>query len=399
MSLSTVGNSSNVEKPSGIPVNEKDRVHLFSPFQVKSVTLHNRIGVSPMCMYSSQDGFLNDFHLMHYGSFAYKGAGLVFIEASAVVPEGRITPSDSGLWSDQHIEPLSRVVKLIQSQGSVAGIQIAHAGRKASMSPPYQGDYIMSQEDGGWPNGVVSASEIPFSDHYPKPHALSVQEIKETIQAFVDAAVRADKAGVELLEIHAAHGYLIHNFYSGNSNHRTDEYGGSFENRIRFLLEVVQAVRPVWPDRKPLWVRISAADYTNPEPMGSDPEGWSIDQSVELAKILKTLGVDVVDASSGGNVHGVRYPNQPLYQVPFAEAIRREAKVATAAVGLITEGDEAETIIKEGKADVVLVAREFLRNTAFALCAAQSLNVDIQWPKQCSWAVKKARRHQTKKEE
>ncbi|KAG1522875.1 hypothetical protein G6F52_005487 [Rhizopus delemar] len=376
----------NNQNAPGIPVNEHDKVHLFEPLQQKSVTIHNRIGVSPMCMYSCKDGMLNDYHLMHYGSFAFKGAGLVIIEASAVVPEGRISPADSGIWSDAHIEPIARVVNLVKSQGGAIGIQIAHAGRKASMSPPFKGDYVESEANGGWPNAVVGPSEIPFADHYPKPHAMTVQEIKQTVQAFADAAVRADKAGIDVLEIHAAHGYLLHNFYSGNSNRRTDEYGGSFENRIRFLLEVVQAVRQVWPVQKPLWVRISAADYTNPEPMGSDPDGWSIDQSIELAKALKQLGVDLVDCSSGGNVKGVKYPSQPLYQVPFAEAIRREAGLATAAVGLITEGEEAEAIIKEGKADMVLVAREFLRNSAFALCAAQSLNIDIQWPKQYSWA-------------
>ncbi|KAG1142383.1 hypothetical protein G6F37_007656 [Rhizopus arrhizus] len=378
----------NNENAPGIPVNEHDKVHLFEPLQQKSVTIHNRIGVSPMCMYSCKDGLLNDYHVMHYGSFAFKGAGLVIIEASAVVPEGRISPADSGIWSDAHIEPIARVVNLVKSQGGAIGIQIAHAGRKASMSPPFKGDYVESEANGGWPNAVVGPSEIPFADHYPKPHAMTVQEIKHTVQAFADAAVRADKAGIDVLEIHAAHGYLLHNFYSGNSNRRTDEYGGSFENRIRFLLEVVQAVRQVWPAQKPLWVRISAADYTNPEPMGSDPDGWSIDQSIELAKALKQLGVDLVDCSSGGNVKGVKYPSQPLYQVPFAEAIRREAGLATAAVGLITEGEEAEAIIKEGKADMVLVAREFLRNSAFALCAAQSLNIDIQWPKQYSWAAK-----------
>ncbi|CEG70151.1 hypothetical protein RMATCC62417_06098 [Rhizopus microsporus] len=391
----------NTEKPAGVPVQLEDcqRVKLFQPYAQKSVELHNRIVVSPMCMYSCQNGFLNQFHVMHYGSFAFKGAGAVFIEATAVVPEGRISPNDSGIWSDDHIEPLSHVVNIVKSQGSVPGLQIAHAGRKASMSPPFKGDYIESEENGGWPNRVMGPSEIPFADHYPRPNVMTKADIQATVKAFADAAVRADKAGIEILEIHAAHGYLLHNFYSGNSNKRTDEYGGSFQNRIRLTLEVAKAVRAVWPEHKPLWTRISCTDYVNPDPMGSDPDGWSIDQSIELAKQLKQVGVDLIDCSSGGNIKGVQYPNQPLYQVPFAEAIRRQAQIATGAVGLIVEGEDAEKILQEEKADVVLVAREFLRNSTFALSAAQALDVNINWPKQYSWAVKKARRHNTTADE
>ncbi|CAO3617248.1 unnamed protein product [Mucor hiemalis] len=391
--------ASNNSKPPGTPSKPEEAkdVKLFQPFQQKSVTLHNRVGVSPMCMYSAKDGFLNDFHLGHIMSFAIKGAGLIIIEASAVRPEGRITPQDSGIWDDAHIVNIKRIVDAAKSQGSHVGIQIAHAGRKASMSPPFKGDYIETEADGGWPNGVLAPSELAFADHYPKPIAITKEEIKEIVQSFADAAVRADKAGIDVLEIHGAHGYLIGNFLSGNSNKRTDEYGGSFENRSRFALEIVSAVRAVWPQTKPLWVRISCSDYANPEPMGSDPDGWDIHQSIRLAKEFKKLGVDLIDCSSGGNLSGVKYPSTPMYQVQFAEAIRRDAEIATAAVGLIVEGKDAEDIVANGKADFVLVGREFLRDSAFVLSAAQSLDVEINWPNQYSWAVKKARRHNTAK--
>ncbi|KAI7890629.1 uncharacterized protein EV154DRAFT_511042 [Mucor mucedo] len=352
-----------------------------------------------MCMYSAVDGHLNDFHVSHYGSLALKGPGLIIIEATGVAPEGRITPQCAGIWSDAHIPDIQRVVQVIKSQGSVPGMQIAHAGRKASMAPPFKGDYIESDADGGWLKDVVGASEIPFAPHYPTPRAMTKEEIKKTVQDFADAAVRADKAGIELLEIHSAHGYLLGSFLSGNSNNRTDEYGGSFENRTRFAREVVQAVRAVWPQNKPFWVRISCTDYTNPEPMGLDPNGWDIQQSIQLAKEFKKLGVDTVDCSSGGNMKGVKYPAIPMYQVQFAEAIRREADISTAAVGLIVEGNDAEKILAQDKADFILVGREFLRDSAFVLAAAQSLNIDITWPNQYSWAVKKARRQNTNKEQ
>ncbi|GAN08460.1 oxidoreductase [Mucor ambiguus] len=391
--------AANIEKPPGTPIDPADteRVKLFQPLQQKSVTLHNRLGVSPMCMYSSVDGHLNDFHVLHYGSLALKGPGIVFIEASAIVPEGRITPQDSGLWNDSHINDLKRVVDVIKSQGSTPGIQIAHAGRKASMSPPFKGDYLEAEADGGWPNGVVGPSDNAYAPHYAKPHALTVQEIKQLVQSFVDAAVRADKAGIEVLEIHAAHGYLLSSFFSGNSNKRTDEYGGSFENRIRFGLEVVKAVRDVWPDHKPLWVRISCAEYVNPEAMGSDPDGWDIYQSCKLAAEFKKLGVDMVDCSSGGNIQGVKYPSAPMYQVQFSEAIKREAGIQTAAVGLIVEGTDAEQILQKNQADYILAAREFLRDSAFVLVSAQALDVNIKFPNQYEWAVRKARRHNTTK--
>jgi 2,4-dienoyl-CoA reductase-like NADH-dependent reductase (Old Yellow Enzyme family) len=372
-------------------------VKLFQPFQQKSVTFHNRIGVPPMCMYSAVDGAVNDFHLMHYGSLAIKGPGLIIIEASAVVPEGRITPGDLGVWSDKHIEPLSRLVKAIKSQGTVPGIQIAHAGRKASTAPPFYGDYVESEQDGGWPNAVVGPSDNAYADHYVTPHALTVAEIKSVAQSFADAAVRADKAGVEVLEIHGAHGYLISSFLSGNSNKRTDEYGGSFENRIRFPLEVVRAVRAVWPAEKPLWIRISCAEYVNPEPLGRDPEGWDIYQSIELAKRFKEEGVDLIDSSSGGNINGVKYPSEPMYQAQFAEMIKKKANIQTAAVGLIRNGNDAEKVLENNWADFTLVGREFLRNSAFVQHAAQDLEIDAHWPKQYSWAVNKARRHNKEK--
>ncbi|KAI7898411.1 uncharacterized protein BX663DRAFT_525187 [Cokeromyces recurvatus] len=393
-------NAHNFQKPPGTPIHPEDaqRVKLFQPFNQKSITMHNHIGVSPMCMYSSVNGFVNDFHISHYGSFALKGPGLIIIEASGVVPEGRITPQDIGIWSDDHIPGIARIVETIKAQGSVPGIQIAHAGRKASTSPPFKGDYVETEADHGWPSRVVGPTDIPYADHYARPHAMTVQEIKQTVQDFANAAARADKAGIEVLEIHAAHGYLLSSFYSGSSNKRTDEYGGSFENRIRFTLEVVQAVRAVWPEYKPLWVRISCTDYVNPEPMGENPNGWDIYQSIRLAKELKKLGVDLVDCSSGGIMKGVKYPAAPMYQVQFAAAIKREAQIPTAAVGLIVEGEDAEEILQQGNADFILAGREFLRNSAFVLCAAQSLNVNINWPKQYSWAVKKARRHNTVKQ-
>ncbi|KAI8971830.1 hypothetical protein BDF20DRAFT_907407 [Mycotypha africana] len=386
-------------KPAGLPVEPKDAEHvkLFKPYKSGGITFHNRVGVSPMCMYAAEDGMMNDFHVMHYGSLALKGPGLIIMEASGVVPEGRITPQCAGLWKDEQIAPLKRVVDMIKSQGSIPGIQIGHAGRKASCSPPFKGDYVETKEAGGWPNDTVAPSEIPFADHYPKPHAMTKEEIKKTVQAFADAAVRADKAGIEVLEIHAAHGYLISTFYSAASNKRTDEYGGSFENRIRFLLETIEAIRAVWPRSKSLWVRISCSDYTNPDSLGESPEGWDIYQSVKLAKELKKLGVDVIDCSSGGIINNVKYPVEKMYQVKFAEKIKREAGIDTAAVGMIVEGEDAEDILQKGKADFILVAREFLRNSAFVLDAAQSLNVDITWPQQYSWAVKKARRRNTEK--
>ncbi|CAO3626198.1 unnamed protein product [Mucor fragilis] len=393
MSLPAPTAASNAHKPAGTPVDPESakNVKLFQPFTQKSVKMHNHIGVSPMCMYAAEDGHFNDFHIMHYGSLAIKGPGLIIIEASGVVPEGRITPQDAGIWKDSHIESLKRVVSAIKSQGSTPGLQIAHAGRKASMAPPFKGDYIEDESNNGWPKKVYAPSAVPFADHYPQPNAMTKEDIQRTVKAFADAAVRADKAGIEVLEIHAAHGYLISTFLSGSSNKRTDEYGGSFENRSRFALEVVAAVRKVWQN-KPLWVRISCTEYSNPEPMGEDPTGWDIFQAIKLAKEFKKLGVDIVDCSSGGIVQGVKYPRGiPMYQVQFADAVKKEADIATAAVGLIVEGEEAENILQDGKADFILAGREFLRDSAFVLVAAQALNVPINWPQQYSWAVKSRR--------
>ncbi|KAI8366357.1 hypothetical protein EDC96DRAFT_508677 [Choanephora cucurbitarum] len=353
---------------------------LFTPIQARSVTLHSRIVVSPMCMYSAKDGLANDFHQSHYGSFAIKGPGLIFLEATAVEARGRSTDLDLGIWSDDHIAPIKRITDFIKSQGSVPGLQLGHAGRKSSMSAigPY---HLLSESEGGWPDQVVGPSDIPFDDRHGRPRPLTVSEIKQVVQSWADAAIRADKAGVEVLEIHSAHGYLLHNFLSGNSNKRTDEYGGSLENRLRFPLEVVKAVRQVWPEHKPLWVRLSGTDFKNPETLGYDHEGWDIHQSTVYASALKSLGVDVIDVSSGGNLH-VKYPVAPSYQVPLAAFIRKEVGIATGTVGVITEPQQAEHILQDQKADYILIAREFLRNSAWTHRAAYELGVDVQWSRQ-----------------
>ncbi|KAI8149514.1 hypothetical protein BJV82DRAFT_662811 [Fennellomyces sp. T-0311] len=372
----------NVKITPGTPVDTeaaKD-VKLFKPSTIKSVTLPNRIVVAPM--YSCQDGYLNDFHLAHYFSFAFKGAGLVIIEATAVEPQGRISPHDSGLWEDGQIAPLKRVADMIRAQGSVPGLQIAHAGRKASMGSPFAGYRVVPEEEGGWSKDVRGPSEDPFDEKHCQPHALTKEEIQELVQKFADTAVRADKAGIDVLEIHSAHGYLLHNFLSGNSNKRTDEYGGSLENRMRFPLEVAKAVRAVWPEHKPLWLRFSSTDFKEPDQLAHDPEGWDVYQAIEYAKKLKAIGIDVIDCSSGANISGVRYPVAPHFQVPFAEAVRREADIPTGAVGLITDPVEAEKVLQEEKADYILLAREFLRDSGWALRAARELNIQVKWPNQ-----------------
>jgi len=345
---------------------------LLSPLKLRNLNLSNRIGVSPMCQYSSVDGFATDWHLVHLGSRAVGGAGLVMAEASAVTPEGRITPADLGIWQDAHIEQLARIVRFLHSQGARAGIQLAHAGRKASMAPPAQGEHLLTAAEGGWT--PVAPSAIAFSEKYATPHALDEAGISLVIEAFRAAAVRALKAGFDLVEIHAAHGYLLHEFLSPLSNHRTGAYGGSLENRARLLLQVVDAVRGVWPEEKPLFVRISATDWTE--------GGWTADDSVALARLLKEHGVDLVDCSSGGNVAGAKIPLAPGYQVEFAARIRREAEIATAAVGLITTPAQAAAIIANGEADLVLLAREMLRDPYFAVHAAQALGEAAAWPEQ-----------------
>ncbi|MEP6810595.1 MAG: NADH:flavin oxidoreductase/NADH oxidase [Chthoniobacterales bacterium] len=346
---------------------------LFSPLQLRDVTLRNRAGVSPMCQYSSDDGFANDWHLVHLGTRAVGGAGLVMTEASAVLADGRISPQDLGIWKDEHVEMLARIFHFISEQGAVPGMQLAHAGRKASTAAPWNGGEAVAVEDGGW-RPIFAPSAIPFSEDGIVPDELDQAGIDKITQAFADAAVRALKAGAQVVEIHAAHGYLLHEFFSPLSNRRTDKYGGSFENRTRIAREVVTAVRRVWPEHYPLFVRISASDWT--------AGGWDIDQSVALAVALKPLGVDLIDCSSGGAVPGVKIPTGPGYQVPFAERIRREAQIATAAVGLITSPDQASDILENGQADLILMAREFLRDPYWALGAAAEMGADFPAPVQ-----------------
>ncbi|MFM8535268.1 MAG: NADH:flavin oxidoreductase/NADH oxidase [Acidimicrobiia bacterium] len=347
--------------------------HLFEPLTVRGVTFPNRVFVSPMCEYSSSDGFANDWHLVHLGGRAVGGAGLVLTEATAVVPEGRISPQDLGIWKDEHIDMLARIVRFLHAQGSVSGIQLAHAGRKASTYRPWSGTGAVPEAEGGW-SSVVAPSASAFADNYPAPREMSARDIAAVVQAFADAATRALAAGFRVVEIHAAHGYLIHEFLSPLSNLRADTYGGSFENRTRLLREVAAAVRRVWPERLPLFVRISATDWID--------GGWDIEQSVEAARQLNALGVDFLDCSSGGNVATATIPLGPGYQVPFAARIRHDAGILTGAVGLITEPAQAEQIIADGYADAVLIARELLRDPYFPMRAARELGHDITWPAQ-----------------
>lgn len=346
---------------------------LFSPFKLRSLEFANRIGVSPMCQYSSVDGFANDWHLVHLGSRAQGGAGLVSMEAAAVTPEGRISPDDLGVWKDEHITNLSRIAEFVHSQGARAGMQLAHAGRKASTSSGFKpGPALVAPENGGWQ--PVGPSAIAFSPDYAVPTPLDLAGIGAIVEAFGQAARRVREAGFDFVEIHAAHGYLLHQFLSPLANKRSDEYGGSFENRARFTLDVVDRVRREWPEQLPLFVRISATDWAE--------GGWNPDDSVELAKLMREHGVDLVDVSSGGLVPGVKIPLEPGYQVSFAGRIRREASVATAAVGLITEPEQANVIIAEGEADLVLLARAELRDPYWPLHAAAALGQTAHWPVQ-----------------
>jgi len=352
--------------------------HLFSPFTLRGITLPNRIAVSPMCEYSAVDGLANDWHLVHLGSRAVGGAGLVITEAAAVSPEGRITPRDLGIWNEAQVAPLQRITSFLHEHGSYAGIQLAHAGRKASMTVPWMPVLqTMSEKEGGWTN-VLAPSPVRFADNYPVPQAVDATEMRRLVTAFRTATERALMAGFDVVEIHAAHGYLLHEFLSPLSNQRTDEYGGSFQNRSRLLLEVVRAVRGVWPQNLPLFVRISATDWAAD---GSGPS-WDADQSVELATLLRGEGVDLVDVSTGGNLHGAKIPVGPGFQVPFAERVRREARIPTAAVGLITRPEQADAIVRSGEADLVLLARELLRDPYWPLHAAQALGQTISWPVQ-----------------
>jgi 2,4-dienoyl-CoA reductase-like NADH-dependent reductase (Old Yellow Enzyme family) len=347
--------------------------HLFQPLTIRSVTLRNRIGVSPMCQYSAEDGVANDWHFVHLGSRAVGGAGIVIVEATGVAPEGRITPGCMGLWSEKHIEPLARIANFVKAHGAVAGIQIAHAGRKASADLPWKGGAHLSDAQGGWE--IIAPSAIPFGGDLTKvPRAMTEADILRVQNDFVATAKRALTAGFEWLELHAAHGYLFNEFLSPLANQRTDKYGGSFENRTRLLLDTTRAVRKVWPDNLPLAVRISAIDWM--------PGGWQIEDSIALAKLLKAEGVDLVDCSSGGVVPDAKITVVPGYQVPFAEQVRHGANIPTAAVGFITEPKQADDIIRNGQADLVLLARQMLVDPYWPAHAARTLGYKLTPPNQ-----------------
>ena len=355
---------------------------LFSPLQLRDLRLRNRIGVSPMCQYSSVDGFANDWHFVHLGNRAVGGAALVMTEATAVLPEGRISPQDLGLWKDEQIEMIARIFRFVEEEGAAPGMQLAHAGRKASTSPPWQGGNAVAEDDGGW-RPIFAPTAEAFDADDIVPEEIDRAGIGRVVAAFFDATKRAEIAGAKMIEIHAAHGYLLHEFLSPLSNRRTDEYGGSFDNRTRALREVTSAVRNAWPERYPLAVRISATDWVE--------GGWDVEQSIALARELKQLGVDLLDCSSGGAVPRAKIPLGPGYQVPFAERIRRETDIATAAVGMITEPQQANGIIESGQADMVFLARELLRDPYWPLHAASQLGVDFPAPVQYGRAFSRAK--------
>ena len=346
--------------------------HLFSPIKIKDIEFKNRIVVSPMCEYSSEDGFANDWHLVHLGSRAIGGAALVIAEATAVSPEGRITPNDLGIWKDEHIDFLKRITDFIHAHDSIAGIQLAHAGRKASHAQPWKGGGLLLPETGGWK--TVAPSPIPFSADYDTPVEMNKAAIEKVISDFAEATKRAVKAGFKVVEIHGGHGYLINEFLSPISNRRTDEYGGSLDNRLRFLLEVTAAVQANWPNECPLFLRISASDWVE--------GGWTIDDSIKLAQVMKMKGVDLIDCSSGGLASNAVIDARPNYQVPFADAVKNKGGILSGAVGIIIEPNQANEIITSGKADMVFLAREFLRDPYFPLRAAYELGVDVYWPDQ-----------------
>ncbi len=353
---------------------------LFSPFPLRGLTLRNRVFVSPMCQYSCRDGLPGEWHLVHLGSRAVGGAGLVMAEASAVVPEGRISPADAGLWNDAQAQAWAPVARFIREQGAAPAVQLAHAGRKASTFAPWDGDGPVAGPEGWAP---VGASPIAFGAEYLAPRELTTNEVSSLPGRFADAARRALAAGFEVVELHFAHGYLVHSFLSPLSNKRTDAYGGSLENRMRLALEIASAVRVAWPERLPLFARVSATDWAQ--------GGWDLPQTVELAKRLKSAGVDLIDCSSGGQVPNARIPAGPGFQVPFADAVRREAAIATGAVGFITDPRQAEEIVASGKADAVLLARELLRDPYWPLRAAAVLGADVAWPKQYARAKPSSR--------
>ena len=351
---------------------------LFESFKLRELTFRNRLWVSPMCQYSSENGMPTDWHLVHLGSRAVGGAGLVIQEATAVSPEGRISSADAGIWSDEHAAAYRRIVNFIKSQGAIAGIQLAHAGRKASTAEPWNGGKKVDEANGGWE--TVAPSQIKFSEDYPRPREMTKDDLEKVKNDFVAAATRAVSAGFEVVEIHAAHGYLFHEFLSALSNQRSDEYGGSLENRLRFPLEVAGAVRASVPENLPVFVRISATDWTD--------GGWDLEQSIMFCRQLKNAGVDLIDVSTGGNVPAAKIPVAPGYQVPFAAEIRKQTGLKTGAVGMITEPRQAEQILENGQADAVLIAREFLREPYFVFQAAQELGANIDYvPKQYSRAI------------
>lgn len=357
---------------------EVPEIDLLSPLTIRGVTMRNRIGISPMCQYSADEGMADDWHLVHLGSRAVGGAALVMVEATAVAREGRISPGDLGIWGEQHVEPLARIARFLKRQGATAGIQLAHAGRKASRDLPWNGGAsLKTPESGGWT--VVGPSPIPFQGGDPVPVPLDEAGIDDVVEAFEAATRRALKAGFQLIEIHAAHGYLLHEFLSPLSNHRTDQYGGSLENRMRLLLRVAECLRRLVPDEFPLFSRISATDWAD--------GGWDVDQSVILARRLRELGVDLIDVSSGGMVAKARVPVDKGYQVRLARRIRDEAGVKTGAVGLITDSGHANAIITGGDADLVFLGRELLREPYWALKAQRDLGVQPAWPIQYGYAV------------
>jgi 2,4-dienoyl-CoA reductase-like NADH-dependent reductase (Old Yellow Enzyme family) len=359
---------------------EAPEIDLLSPLTIRGVTLRNRIVMSPMCQYCADEGMANDWHLVHLGSRAAGGVGLVFVEATAVTRDGRITPGDMGIWTDAHIEPLARIARFVESQGAVAGIQLAHAGRKASCDLPWKGGArLVRPEDGAW--DVVAPSPIPFHEGEPLPLALDEAGIDGVVAAFEAAARRALKAGFRVIEIHSAHGYLLHEFLSPLSNHRTDEYGGGLENRMRLVLRVAERLRAILPDELPLFVRISATDWAE--------GGWDLDQSVVLSTRLKALGVDLIDVSSGALTPKAQIPVGRGYQIPLARRIRDEARIMTGAVGLITEPRQADEVVTGGDADLAFIGRELLRDPYWALKAQHELGEDPTWPVQYGYAVRR----------
>ncbi len=347
---------------------------LFEEWKIRSLTFRNRIGVSPMCQYSCVDGVVNDWHLVHLGSRAVGGAGLVMAEAAGVEARARISPGDAGIYSEAQAAAWAPIAKFIQKEGAVPAIQLAHAGRKASTSVPWLGTGRAGKDAGGWPEDVVGPSPLKYSETYPTPRALTRDEIKSIEEKFLLAAALSLKAGFQVIELHAAHGYLFHEFLSPLTNQRTDEYGGSFENRSRFVCDVARALRKFWPEELPLFTRISATDWV--------PGGWEIEESLLLARKLKEIGVDLIDVSSGGNLPQQKITLGPGYQVPFCERIRKDAQVATAAVGLITEAHQAQDILDKGQADFIFLARELLRDPYWPRRAAQELGQKITSPKQ-----------------